>query len=93
MIYYRHVNVFLLDCLFISGWFDEILVYIVIHFSLYMWFAYYTTPQDIKSIGLHEKTGDCKSVSPVNTATGKVRNKKFIKGDFDTIKKVSILTI
>ncbi|XP_077999524.1 uncharacterized protein LOC144452325 [Glandiceps talaboti] len=68
-----------------KNWLDEIGIIVYLHFVLYILLAVYSKPENIKSIGLHEPTGDCNATSPVITAFGQVLSKKtyLCKTDYD----------
>lgn len=57
-----------------AGIFDELNVLVLAHFCLYVALVVFVKPESQVSIGLHEKTGNCESVTQVQTASGMVSN-------------------
>lgn len=55
-----------------KGWFDELGLLVVLHFLTYIVFVFTEKPEQIRSHGLHEMTGNCSARSPVQTASGLV---------------------
>lgn len=53
-------------------WLDDLGLAVLLHFLLWIFLAVYGSPESIRSTGLHEKTGNCSAISPVQTASGKV---------------------
>lgn len=58
------------------GWFDELALVVFLHFPTYVLLALFESPESIRSVGLHEKTGDCSAISSIQTASGQVLSKK-----------------
>ncbi|XP_006811972.1 uncharacterized protein LOC100378455 [Saccoglossus kowalevskii] len=57
-------------------WLDEIGLLVSLHFMLYILLTVNSKPENIRSIGLHEPTGNCNATTPVYTAMGQVLSKK-----------------
>ena len=55
------------------GWFDELGVLVFVHFLCFLALAVLESPEQVRSVGVHEPTGNCSEISPVQTAIGQVR--------------------
>ena len=59
-------------CVILSAWFDGCVLAVILYFCMYPILAYFSKPENIRSPGLHEPTGNCTEMSPVYTVSGKV---------------------
>ena len=55
-----------------TGWFDEIGLHVLLHYTLYALLVVFAKPEDQVSVGVHEPTGNCKQTSNMYTALGQV---------------------
>ena len=56
------------------GWFDEIALHVILHYTLYILLVLFEKPESQVSVGLHEPTGNCNQTTNLYTALGQVRN-------------------
>ena len=57
---------------FLAGWFDEIALELVLHYTLYILLAIFAKPENVRSLGVHETVGDCNAVSSQYSTIGQV---------------------
>lgn len=67
------------------GAFDELGLLITLHFLSYIFLVAFESPELIKSEGIHQRTGNCSSLSPVHTAFGQVLSRRtyLCTSDYD----------
>ncbi|XP_062614663.1 uncharacterized protein LOC134276426 [Saccostrea cucullata] len=57
------------------SYFNEIILALVIHYSMYVFLVFTAKPEKQVSVGLHEPIGSCQETTPVYTAFGHVLEK------------------
>ena len=57
---------------FLTGWFDEIALQLLLHYTLYILLVVFAKPENVRSLGVHETVGDCNAVSSQYSTIGQV---------------------